>query len=116
LQSPSSRPWLFPSRQTPCSLPCRSHPHGCCTLSRLRQEPCCPPGPNRNPAEERFQKKCAKSTISAISALFIFCRFFVFRYRFLIFFVFVLFDGRPEGRGSTSGGLAVGIEASAPTS
>ena len=22
-----SRPWLFPSRQTPCSLPRRSHPH-----------------------------------------------------------------------------------------
>jgi hypothetical protein len=27
----------------------------------------------------------------------IFCRFFVLRYRFLIFFVFVLLDGQPVG-------------------
>jgi len=32
--------------------------------------------------------------------LLIFCRLFVLRYRFLIFFVFVLYDGRPASRGS----------------
>jgi hypothetical protein len=41
-------------------------------------------------------KKCVKSAISATSALFIFRRFFVFPYRFLIFFLFVPIDGRPE--------------------
>jgi hypothetical protein len=48
----------------------------CC--SRLRQEPCCPPGPNP-PSRGAVSRKCAKS---AISALFIFRRFFVFPYRF----------------------------------
>ena len=46
--------------------------------SRLRQEPCCPPGPNP-PSRGAVSKKYAKS---AISALFIFRRFFVFPYRF----------------------------------
>jgi hypothetical protein len=49
-------------------------------------------------------KKCAKSAISAISLLRIFSRF-LFRYRFLVFFVLVIFGGRPESRGSTAGRL-----------
>jgi hypothetical protein len=40
-----------------------------------------------------FKKRSAKRAISVRTALFLFCRFFVFPYRFLIFFVFVLFEG-----------------------
>jgi hypothetical protein len=43
-------------------------------------------------------------------SLFIFHWFFVFRYRLLIFFVFARFEGRPEGGGSTSRGLAANGE------
>jgi hypothetical protein len=52
-------------------------------------------------------KKVRKKSQKRWKSLLIFCRCFVFRHRVLIFFVFVLFDGQPMGRGSTSGGVAV---------
>jgi hypothetical protein len=64
--------------------------------SRLRQEPCCPLGPNPPSGGAVSKKRSAKRAISVRTTLFLFCRFFVFRYRFLVFFLFVLFDGRPE--------------------
>jgi hypothetical protein len=54
-----------------------------------------PPGPNPL-SRGAVSKKYAKSAISAISALFIFRRFFVFPTDSLILFLFVLSDGRPD--------------------
>ena len=64
------------------------------------QEDCSPPF-----CQIKVRKKRKKRKKSLLS----FCRFLVLRYRFRIFFVFVRSDGLPAGRGSTPGGLAMGV-------
>jgi hypothetical protein len=60
--------------------------------SRLRQEPCCPPGPNP-PSRGAVSRKCALSAISAHSSS---AGSSSSPTDSLILFLFVLFDGRPD--------------------
>jgi hypothetical protein len=63
--------------------------------SRLRQEPCCPPGPNP-PAEERFQKNTLKARLARLAPYSSSAGSSSSPTDSLILFLFVLSDGRPD--------------------